>query len=208
MRSPRIAPRENGELGSTEMTPTLQPSARATRTNPPHSVDLPTPGGPVRPTRIARPVRGKTDRTIAAPTPDSEREIARASARGSPAASRSTSLRVALHRGPFAGGGRAALQPGLGSLPNAATVRFIRRMSRAATTADATARSPKKVTASAPAPETSAQPAAPRLAAPAASSQPISANSPQPTATNDRRATSEATASAARRGARSTIAST
>ncbi len=58
MRSPNSAPCENGELGSTETTPTFFPPARAVRTRPEASVDLPTPGGPVRPTVVARPVLG------------------------------------------------------------------------------------------------------------------------------------------------------
>ncbi len=82
MRSPSNAPCENGELGSTETTPTLLPSARALRTSPEASVDLPTPGGPVRPMVMARPALVNNARTSSRPRPDSACEIARASARG------------------------------------------------------------------------------------------------------------------------------
>src|SRR5947209_10778375 len=58
MRSPRSAPCENGELGSTEITPTVLPSLRTCATIADISLDFPTPGGPVRPTVTARPVEG------------------------------------------------------------------------------------------------------------------------------------------------------
>ena len=58
IRSPSSAPCENGELGSTEITPTVLPSRRAWATIAEHRVDLPTPGGPVSPIVSARPVRG------------------------------------------------------------------------------------------------------------------------------------------------------
>ena len=45
--------------GSTEMTPTVSPSARTCRTSAAISDDLPTPGGPVMPIGEARtPCRG------------------------------------------------------------------------------------------------------------------------------------------------------
>ncbi len=58
MRSPSSAPCEKGELGSTEITPTVLPSRRACATSAPARVDLPTPGGPVSPIVSARPVSG------------------------------------------------------------------------------------------------------------------------------------------------------
>ena len=51
-RSPRMAPPENGDDGSTASTPT-RPSASAARSRPTSalvSVDFPAPGAPVRPT--------------------------------------------------------------------------------------------------------------------------------------------------------------
>src|SRR3989442_6393352 len=58
IRSPRIAPPENGEEGSTATTPTVRPRARATSASPRTSVLLPLPGAPVTPTIWARPVWG------------------------------------------------------------------------------------------------------------------------------------------------------
>ena len=58
IRSPRIAPPENGEDGSTAMTPTVRPRARATSASARTSVLLPLPGAPVTPTIWARPVWG------------------------------------------------------------------------------------------------------------------------------------------------------
>ena len=49
---------ENGDDGSTEMTPTLRPSSRTWRTSAEISDDFPTPGGPVTPIAYARPVSG------------------------------------------------------------------------------------------------------------------------------------------------------
>src|SRR6476620_11784211 len=57
-RSPSSAPPEKGELGSTARTPTRSPRVRSTRTSELAVVDLPTPGGPVKPTTWARPVSG------------------------------------------------------------------------------------------------------------------------------------------------------
>ena len=44
--------------GSTEITPTVRPSARTCAISAPISDDLPTPGGPVIPTAKAEPVSG------------------------------------------------------------------------------------------------------------------------------------------------------
>ena len=56
MRSPSSAPWVNGELGSIERTATSRSRSRACSISRPISVDLPTPGGPVKPTTRARPV--------------------------------------------------------------------------------------------------------------------------------------------------------
>ena len=58
MRSPSTAPPVNGEDGSIESTPTGAASARRRRVSAPISVDLPAPGGPVKPTIVAWPVCG------------------------------------------------------------------------------------------------------------------------------------------------------
>ena len=58
MRSPRSAPLVNGELGSIDSTATSRSRSRAFLTSAPISVDLPTPGGPVKPTIEALPVFG------------------------------------------------------------------------------------------------------------------------------------------------------
>ena len=48
----------NGELGSIDSTATWRSAARAPSTSRAMMVDLPTPGGPVKPTTAARPVLG------------------------------------------------------------------------------------------------------------------------------------------------------
>ena len=58
IRSPSTAPPLNGEVGSTERTPTVAPAARLRAMSAPISVDFPAPGGPVTPTTLARPVLG------------------------------------------------------------------------------------------------------------------------------------------------------
>ncbi len=58
MRSPSSAPPENGDDGSIASTPTRRPLARNADTSIDVDVDLPTPGGPVRPSTRARPVKG------------------------------------------------------------------------------------------------------------------------------------------------------
>ena len=58
MRSPSSAPCVNGEDGSIESTPTVRSRARSAFVSAPSSVDLPTPGGPVKPTTAALPVCG------------------------------------------------------------------------------------------------------------------------------------------------------
>ena len=58
MRSPSSAPWVNGEEGSIDSTPTVRPASRRAFVSAPISVDLPTPGGPVKPTTAALPVCG------------------------------------------------------------------------------------------------------------------------------------------------------
>ena len=58
IRSPSSAPWVNGEEGSTDSTPTVLPASRLAFVSAPISVDLPTPGGPVKPTTAAFPVCG------------------------------------------------------------------------------------------------------------------------------------------------------
>jgi hypothetical protein len=58
IRSPSSAPPRNGELGSIESTPIVRPCARLCLISAPISVDLPAPGGPVKPTTAALPVCG------------------------------------------------------------------------------------------------------------------------------------------------------
>ena len=58
MRSPSSAPPRNGEHGSIESTATWRSSVRWCATSAPISVDLPAPGGPVKPTTVAEPVFG------------------------------------------------------------------------------------------------------------------------------------------------------
>ena len=55
MRSPRMAPPLNGEVGSTARMPTRLPSRRRARASWSVRVDFPAPGEPVRPTTMARP---------------------------------------------------------------------------------------------------------------------------------------------------------
>jgi hypothetical protein len=57
-RSPRSAPPVIGLDGSTAMTPTVRPASRTSAMSAATSVDLPAPGGPVIPTRCARPASG------------------------------------------------------------------------------------------------------------------------------------------------------
>src|SRR5215510_2931872 len=86
IRSPRIAPPENGEEGSTATTPTVRPRARATSASPRTSVLLPLPGAPVTPTIWARPVCGyrRVLRASARWPPDSAHVSPRARARVEP----------------------------------------------------------------------------------------------------------------------------
>ena len=49
IRSPSSAPWVNGEEGSIDSTPTVLPAARRSFVTAPISVDLPAPGGPVKP---------------------------------------------------------------------------------------------------------------------------------------------------------------
>src|ERR1019366_8046910 len=87
IRSPRIAPPENGDDGSTATMPTFRPRMRALRASAAVSVDLPAPGEPVRPVTRAPPVRGNTSARSAwkRGSPDSAHVIARATAGTRPA---------------------------------------------------------------------------------------------------------------------------
>ena len=58
IRSPSRAPRVNGDDGSMDSTATWRSAARACAVSAPINVDLPTPGGPVKPVTAARPVLG------------------------------------------------------------------------------------------------------------------------------------------------------
>jgi hypothetical protein len=91
-RSPSSAPPENGEDGSTASTPTRLPCSRNAETSTDVDVDLPTPGGPVRPITRARPVSGAnvsaTSRSWGLASSTSE--ISLATARGCPSRARST----------------------------------------------------------------------------------------------------------------------
>src|SRR5438067_2050926 len=113
MRSPSSAPWVNGDDGSIDRTATSRSRARACLTIAPISVDLPAPGGPVKPTTAARPVCGKISRTSVQPSGSSfsTSEMARASARLSPARSRSASSAAVLP-GP-ATGGNGTSRPGV-----------------------------------------------------------------------------------------------
>src|SRR4029079_4930982 len=84
-------PPRNGEDGSIESTATSRSAARRSLISEPISVDLPAPGGPVKPTTAALPVFGYTSRTSAQPSGSSSStsEMPRASARLSPASRRS-----------------------------------------------------------------------------------------------------------------------
>src|SRR5256885_1319823 len=123
-RSPRTAPPLNGLVGSTAITPTDGGMARPAKpakapspcglfalwgfcvrsvgTSRSTSVLLPAPGGPVTPTRYARPVRAKMARTRStlAGSSSSISEMARAIARGSPDRTRSARVPV-TRRGQF-----------------------------------------------------------------------------------------------------------
>ncbi len=86
MRSPRMAPPLNGEVGSTARIPTRLPSARRARASWSVSVDFPLPGDPVSPRTTARPRWGQTlaMRALASGWPFSIQVMARARALGLP----------------------------------------------------------------------------------------------------------------------------
>ncbi len=69
-RSPSSAPPVIGLDGSTAMTATVRPTRRTSTIKAATSVDLPDPGGPVIPTRCARPAVGYNRRSAASPTAD------------------------------------------------------------------------------------------------------------------------------------------
>src|SRR4051794_25818942 len=95
-RSPRSAPPVNGLVGSIAITPTVRPEALSSDVIRSTSVLFPAPGGPVTPTRYARPVRAKICWISDAPSAPSSstREIALATARTSPASTRSDRVAV------------------------------------------------------------------------------------------------------------------
>src|SRR5665213_1022711 len=86
IRSPRRAPPENGELGSTATTATRRCSPRNSRSNSAISVDLPTPGDPVTPMVCALWALAAScgDTCSRAPGSDSTNEMSLPSARSSP----------------------------------------------------------------------------------------------------------------------------
>ena len=92
-RSPSSAPPVIGLDGSTAMTATVRPARRTSPSRAATRVDLPEPGGPVMPTRCARPAIGYIRRRAASPTADrfSTAVSSRASARRSPSTAASTS---------------------------------------------------------------------------------------------------------------------
>src|SRR6266571_6107086 len=85
-RSPSSAPPLNGEVGSTARMPIRSPAARYAAASAQATVDLPTPGEPVRPITRAVPVSGAMAFMTARSSGErfSTREISRASARASP----------------------------------------------------------------------------------------------------------------------------
>src|SRR5580700_7696947 len=98
IRSPSSAPPVNGDVGSTASTATRRPAARNALSSAPVTVDLPTPGAPVRPMTRAPPVSDRrsfmTERTWG--DSSSTSEISRARARMSPARALSSSASVVL----------------------------------------------------------------------------------------------------------------
>src|SRR5688572_10223906 len=82
-----MAPPVKGLVGSTARMPTVSPDFRTSTVSASTSVLLPVPGAPVMPMRYARPVCLwiRAMRPAAAPASFSMSEIARATARGSPA---------------------------------------------------------------------------------------------------------------------------
>ena len=87
MRSPRMAPPDTGLDGSTAMTPTVLPAPRRLAITALTSVDLPAPGGPVKPTTSACPRYGCIARSRIGAAVDSRSSsvITNAVARRSPA---------------------------------------------------------------------------------------------------------------------------
>src|SRR5689334_8547373 len=113
-RSPRRAPPENGEDGSTARTPTRRSAFRSSPTSAFVEVDLPTPGDPVMPTTWAWPAWGASAAITSRSSGDSSStsEISRATARGSPSRARATRSgtlcpSLAVDRRATSGGGDA-----------------------------------------------------------------------------------------------------
>ena len=98
MRSPRMAPPENGLEGSTATTPTLRPRPRSSAMSAPTRVDLPDPVAPVTPITSARPRWGKMAprMALASALSFSTAVMARASTWRSPARSRESQSPRAL----------------------------------------------------------------------------------------------------------------
>ena len=107
IRSPRIAPPLKGLVGSTASTPTVRPSSRQTAVKRSARVLLPTPGAPVSPTTRACPVLGKSAPTSAADSGASRStvEMARATARRSPATTAAANSAVPARPARGAAGG-------------------------------------------------------------------------------------------------------
>ena len=86
----------NGEVGSIARTAMVRSRARAAPTSAAARLDFPTPGDPVRPTVYARPLFGyRASESAGRPSAESStQEIALATARRSPARTRSATLRA------------------------------------------------------------------------------------------------------------------
>src|SRR4029450_9926746 len=121
------APRVTGDVGWMAGPGTESWRRRASRTISPASVDLPTPGEPVRPIVEARPVcPNRPEESSASPSaPSSTMEMARATARRSPARTASTRstgqgyppLRLGPASGPRAERGRPGTGERVGDEP-------------------------------------------------------------------------------------------
>ncbi len=109
-RSPSRAPPLKGLVGSTATIATVSPRRRHAWARRATSVLLPAPGGPVMPTRNARPLRAKQASRIATASGASfsTREMARASATRSPSRAPRISSSWASACTGFLGFGRAA----------------------------------------------------------------------------------------------------
>src|SRR5688500_4824105 len=114
IRSPSSAPPEKGLVASTATTATVCPRCRQACTSRSARVDFPAPGGPVIPTRWARPSRGCTaESSCSKPDrPFSTMEMARASAAVRPAARSAIRVSRSMVEGKTQGGKEAKRQGG------------------------------------------------------------------------------------------------